>query len=281
MKGEALEFTPGHCFSRSATNHLLLGSIVEKVTEKTVPEVLTSRLFEPLGLDDTQYRDDGPPQVSDAGFDGAQPHALFGYEQLSSTASDLFRWQRALSSHEVVSERSHELIMEPVQLVGGTSSSHGYGSTMLILGEHEGIGHGGRMPGYSVHTTYYPEFELSIVLCASTSTGELDELGRMLARAVMDVPEPTIQDLPLDDDQRAKYVGTYAIGCSWLIVSEADEHLVLDYEKMLFKLRYQGRREFVAEDDHDMRVTFLHAEGRIHALALSDHGTQSIATRID
>jgi D-alanyl-D-alanine carboxypeptidase len=50
-----LEFRPGHDWSYSNTNYLLLGLIVEKATGNSLREELTTRIFEPLHLAHTTF----------------------------------------------------------------------------------------------------------------------------------------------------------------------------------------------------------------------------------
>src|ERR1700743_2204383 len=48
-----LNFKPGSRFLYSNTNFLLLGHIIERLTRKTLSEVLEERIFKPIGMTDT------------------------------------------------------------------------------------------------------------------------------------------------------------------------------------------------------------------------------------
>src|SRR6187399_770607 len=53
-----LNFDPGSRFLYSNTNFLLLGLIIERLTRKTLGEVLEARIFKPLGMTDTMLAAD-------------------------------------------------------------------------------------------------------------------------------------------------------------------------------------------------------------------------------
>ncbi|MAK62584.1 MAG: hypothetical protein CMK09_16560 [Ponticaulis sp.] len=61
IKGESATGTPGEDHAYSNTNYHLLALILEKETGEALGALLQSRIFEPLGLDDTSYNVLHPP----------------------------------------------------------------------------------------------------------------------------------------------------------------------------------------------------------------------------
>lgn len=87
--------------SYASTNYLMTGLVIEAVTGQPLSEVLEERLFEPLGMDDTELVNNRR-----AGFVG---HASGG---VVSTLGDLGRWYDALMRQGTVlsDEMGHEML---------------------------------------------------------------------------------------------------------------------------------------------------------------------------
>ena len=98
--------------SYAATNYLLAGLVIERVTGQPLSDVLDARLFEPLGLDDTELVNN-----TRQGFVGQ------GSGGVVSTLSDLAIWYDALLRGDAVlsDDMQHEL------LYGGVAFSRGTG----------------------------------------------------------------------------------------------------------------------------------------------------------
>ena len=63
-----LNFAPGEQFLYSNTGYTLLGQIVEKVSGQSLREFTTERIFTPLGMTRTHFRDDFSEIVKDQAF---------------------------------------------------------------------------------------------------------------------------------------------------------------------------------------------------------------------
>jgi len=70
-----LLFRPGHGWSYSNTNYIVLGLVVEALTGTTIGEQLTQRIFTPLRLDHTSYP--SGPSIA-----GAHAHGYVGFATL-------------------------------------------------------------------------------------------------------------------------------------------------------------------------------------------------------
>ncbi|PPK87763.1 CubicO group peptidase (beta-lactamase class C family) [Neolewinella xylanilytica] len=97
-----LNFAPGSAFRYSNTNYVLLAELVERVSGMSLDAFLRERVFEPLGMDHTQFYDDHERLI---------PHRAYGYDfaagrfkkealnnsyvgstGLFTTAADLAKW---------------------------------------------------------------------------------------------------------------------------------------------------------------------------------------------
>src|SRR5207247_2662463 len=59
-------FAPGGGYHYSNTGFILLGLVIEKITGKALGDVLSQRLFGPVGLANTYFQGSGPPPAGAA-----------------------------------------------------------------------------------------------------------------------------------------------------------------------------------------------------------------------
>ena len=57
---EPLDFAPGTRWHYTNSGYILLGAILEKVTGRPYPEVVSDGIFRPLGMKDTRHGSDAP-----------------------------------------------------------------------------------------------------------------------------------------------------------------------------------------------------------------------------
>lgn len=192
------DFAPGEGWSYSNSGYLLLGLIIEKVSQQPLAQALQLLLFDPLGLDDTRLDDLGeivPNRAqgyekapdSDVGFKNAAfiaMEAAAGAGAIRSTAADLLDWHRALLGGKVLKPESLELMIQPGRLKDGrlasiaraaspgqssrSPSDYGFG---ISIGQQNGrrtIGHGGAINGFNASLSTYPDEQITIVVLTNT-----------------------------------------------------------------------------------------------------------------
>ncbi len=179
---------PGHKFSYSNTNYVLLGMVMEKIEGKPLADILAARVMKPLGLKHTQYTTDiAMPKPFAQGYQygdedgpiywrgkGVVPHNVtntspsmwHGAGAMVSTLGDVKRLFDAIIAGELLSKSSHA---EQMNLIDGDypmGIDYRYG---LGLMSYEGvIGHNGTVPGYQVGASYDLERGITIIVLANT-----------------------------------------------------------------------------------------------------------------
>jgi CubicO group peptidase (beta-lactamase class C family) len=286
-----LEAAPGSCASYSNTNDLLLGLVLEKVSGKTVQELLQAEVFDPAGMADTRWSDEPPaahePESVEQEFagvfedqDGAPPP--FDAESLCTSALDLVRFQRALIDGTLLEHDALRLRSAPALLGGGERAPCGRGVNLTALDDLERESIGGALAGHRVHLAYYPEMDATIAVLGCGARAPVEEVEVAIARALLDVEGAEIVDLPLSKEERARHVGEYYAGCTIYWIVEDDERLVLvPPDGPARPLLHQGGERFVAEDDHELRLFFEVSGGRPVAFVLTAHGYVLRALRLD
>src|SRR5262249_23731264 len=108
----ALNFPPGHEYSYSNTGFNLLAIVVQRVSGMPLPEFTRRRLFEPLGMTHTSWRDDFTRIVKGRAiayearaqntFAQDMPFEnVYGNSSLLTTVGDLLIWNENLHTGKI------------------------------------------------------------------------------------------------------------------------------------------------------------------------------------
>jgi CubicO group peptidase (beta-lactamase class C family) len=205
-KQKALNFTPGTRWSYSNTGFNLAAIIVERVSGKTFQEFTHTRLFEPLGMAHTSWRDDYTQVVKgralayserDGVFHTDMPFEnVYGNGGLLTTVGDLLKWNEHYDSPTA----ADAAIVAEQQQAGhfNDGRTHGY-ALGLFVGTYKGLHevyHSGSTAGYSAFLTRFPDQKVSVAVLCNATTAQATQYAHQIA------------DLYLGD--RAKPVETQA-----------------------------------------------------------------------
>lgn len=224
--GAPFEFEPGDRYQYNNSGYYLLGVLIERISGASYADFLEERLFGPLELDRTHYLDNDPivpdrasgyEPAEDGGFRNDDPLSMklpYAAGSLGSSVRDLLAWQRALVLGEAVSPSAYERMTAPGELIDETEIPYGYG---LGLGREHGldkVSHGGGINGFRAQLAYYPEVELGIAVLMNSGGGRPGLLENRIARAVLGMEQPRIEEAPVDAAALERYAGTYDPGRS-------------------------------------------------------------------
>lgn len=173
----ATNFAAGTRWSYTNTGYNLAAILVARVSGQSFAAFTRTRLFEPLGMTRTSWRDDHRTvvqgravayQASDGGFKTAMPFEdAHGNGGLLTTVGDLLIWARHLQRASVDKGSSWLLtLQQPISFSGQRGAGYGLG---LELGARRGlrqVDHSGSTAGYQAHLATYPEQRIAVaVLC--------------------------------------------------------------------------------------------------------------------
>ncbi|HVU11807.1 MAG TPA: serine hydrolase domain-containing protein [Phototrophicaceae bacterium] len=166
-----LDFQPGTSWRYSNSGYDVLGLIIEKVSGETYPTFVKNHIFKPLGMSDTVYnfstdivlhRAQGytTPTTLGEPFDTSVLYAAGG---LYSTTDDLYKWDQALFSGKVVSQKSlDDLIANAVPL--SKDNTYGYGLYISQIDGHQEIGHNGGISGFTSDMEYLSDVDFTVIM---------------------------------------------------------------------------------------------------------------------
>ena len=201
----ALNFEPGHEYSYSNTGYNLLAVVVDRVSGMPFAEFSRERIFEPLGMSDTQWRDDYRrlvPRRSTAysaaedGFLINRPiEYVHGNGGILSTVGDLQTWNAALTDGRLGGEEFVRMMHDRATLNDGRTISYAGGLQLRDFAGVPSITHTGSTAGYRGFIGRYPDQQLSVAILCNVGNANPGALGGQVARvflgdaAVAD-PEP-------------------------------------------------------------------------------------------
>ncbi|HEY2414845.1 MAG TPA: serine hydrolase domain-containing protein [Pirellulaceae bacterium] len=177
--GSKLDFEPGSRYSYSNTGYILLGGIVEKVTGEKFGDFLQQRILSPLGMKHSRFGSpDGLPSPARGynGFALGQPEPAIpegpGWIEaaggLWASASDLLRWDLALTSGKILKPESYELMIKPRQLLTGKLSHYGCGLQIDLQNDDLILRHGGGVSGFVSSNAFIPRPKFGLVVLSNT-----------------------------------------------------------------------------------------------------------------
>jgi CubicO group peptidase (beta-lactamase class C family) len=173
---KALNFTPGTEYSYSNTGYNLAAIIVARVSGMSFADFSRERIFKPLGMTRTSWRDDYTRIVKHraiayaAQADGYHEDMPFenvhGNGGLLTTVGDLLRWNENFVSPLVGDAAFVAEQQTPGRFNDGRAHSYAFG---LTVGEYRGlreVSHSGSTAGYRAFLTRFPAQHVSVaVLC--------------------------------------------------------------------------------------------------------------------
>jgi CubicO group peptidase (beta-lactamase class C family) len=159
-----LAFEPGSRFLYSNPGYYIAAAVVEKITGKKFAEVLKERIFDPLEMTDSGFYDYYTilPKLASAyeywnfrysHSEYWNPTSTVGAGGIYSTVDDLFKWDRALYTSQLLPRKYIDLMLQPHTPLRGTSS-YGYG---WVVGQQQVPGRAESVP-FVMHTGAHPGF---------------------------------------------------------------------------------------------------------------------------
>ncbi len=271
IAGDSLDFAPGAAYSYTNSGYYLLGLLIEERTGRSYAEALRARLFEPLGLTDTQYCPDAPDGPTHAQGYRPSPFARspqpasaismtqpFAAGALCSSVRDLLAWMAALQTGAVLSDALYEAMRTPTITTAGDMVRYGYGLQATERFGRAYIGHGGGINGFAAQWGHFPEEGWTLVVLANTEGTAAFQVEEAIARLLLNAaPATQPMDLGLSAEERRPYEGTYAIGPLNIRVFSHEEVLWAQGDgQPAFRLMAQGGGVFLAHADPSIRLVF-------------------------
>jgi CubicO group peptidase (beta-lactamase class C family) len=169
-----VEFAPGDDYSYSNSGYMILGLVIEKVTEGPYGVFLKEHIFDPLEMKNTivadptdliKNRASGYTAGGDAGLKNAEYENLFvlrGAGGICSTVEDLYLWDRALYTDKLLDQES----LEKAYILP-EGRRYGYGWVISKRFGHNMIWHDGSTAGFQSYFARFPDDDACIIILSN------------------------------------------------------------------------------------------------------------------
>ena len=192
----ALNFPPGTKWDYSNSGFFLLSIVVQRVTGKNLAEFAKERIFTPLGMTNTHFRNDhnailpgralGYSPLEKGGFrNDMSSWDQLGDGAVQSSVEELVKWDRNFYTPTVGGQALLDRLQEPGTLSNG--KPHGYGRG-LFLDTYRGVRrvqHGGAWAGYRAMLMRFPEQRTSFAVLCNVGSANTSKLAEGAADVVL------------------------------------------------------------------------------------------------
>jgi CubicO group peptidase (beta-lactamase class C family) len=291
-KQKALNFTPGDHYSYSNTGYNLSAMIIARVSGMPFSEFEKQRIFTPLGMTRTSWRDDHTRIVKgraiayseeDDGYHIEMPFEnVHGNGGLLTTVGDLLKWNENFVKPVVGDASIVSAMATTGKFNDGKPQDYALG---LMIGELRGvknINHSGSTAGYRAHLNRFPEARTSVAVLCNGSNGDASRSANRVSEIYLaDRLKPataarpaTPPPAPMNPPPSAAQLGALA-GSYWSEEAETTLMAAVEEGALVLKRRPDAVIKLTAIGPDKFRgsigtVTFIRsASGAVESLSVN------------
>jgi CubicO group peptidase (beta-lactamase class C family) len=201
-----LNFDPGEDYLYSNTGYVVAVAVLERVSGQTLQQFSQARIFGPLGMRDTRWREDhrvivqgrasaygGSPA---AGFENEHPFTrVFGSGGLLTTVDDFLKWSDAFQRGTGSWGAVRDSLSAVIRLNEGTAITYGLGVTTDEWRGVRRVSHTGSTGGYRAALYRFPQQQVSVALLCNIGAANPAALATAVATIVLgDALAPVVAD---------------------------------------------------------------------------------------
>lgn len=212
-----LNFEPGAEFAYSNTGYALAASLVERLTGQTLGAFTAERIFAPLGMTDTLFRESSLAVIprfaygylaeGDALIRADTEECAVGDGGIATSLADLAPWFGFLHDGRVLGVDIRDALLQPGVLNDGVENAYARGLYHVQIAGRATFGHAGGAPGYRTQLLFVPGEDLGVAVL--TNNGALDPVtlsARVLEQA-LGAPHTDVPASLVDSDAAAAMAG--------------------------------------------------------------------------
>ncbi len=196
-------FAPGERYQYCNTGYVLLGSVAESASGRDFIEFCIERIFSPTGMSSTAIRtleEKAAAENFAKGYLFVKEKERFiaadsfpssnyivwlgnrkGPGRVSSVATDLLRWDRALYGNSLISQQTLADAFTPYKLSNDSISNYGFGWN---LHSHRTLGrkiwHTGSNPGYATRIVRFVDADKTYIILSNNAYPQITDLDKAL-----------------------------------------------------------------------------------------------------
>jgi CubicO group peptidase (beta-lactamase class C family) len=193
---KGLNFQPGEEFLYSNTGYVLLSIVVRRASTMPLREFALERIFKPLGMTHTEFRDDHTALIQQRAV-GYQPVGstyrisqpefdVIGDGGMYSTVEDLVKWDANFETGWVGDRDGIAQLESPGTLNGGQKIPYALGQAIGTFHGLRTFSHGGAYGGYRSTLTRFPDKGMSVITLCNTAAAP-STLAEQVARVYLGI----------------------------------------------------------------------------------------------
>jgi CubicO group peptidase (beta-lactamase class C family) len=216
-----LNFEPGTRWSYSNTGYNLAAILVSRVSAMSFADFTRARIFEPLGMKDTSWRDDHTRIVKRRAIAYGEQKAVFstlmpfenvhGNGGLLTTVGDLLKWNANFANPVVGDARFVADMERRTRFNDGREHEYALGLYVDTYRGRREVDHSGGTAGYVAHLSRYPEHGVSVAVMCNVTSGNATNSAKAIADLLL--PPGRAADSPasepLNAEEGPRYAGLY------------------------------------------------------------------------
>ncbi|MGV3509320.1 MAG: serine hydrolase domain-containing protein [Sphingobacteriaceae bacterium] len=210
-----VDFEPNEKASYSNSNYIILGYMIEKITNQPYSKNITNRITSKIGLTNTYYGDKintsnneshsyrfANNWIKSSETDMSIPGGAGG---IVSTPTDLTKFIEALFSQKLISKNS---LLQMKAITDG----YGMGMFQYPFNTKKAYGHNGGIDGFASSLAYFPEDSLAIAYCSNGLAYSINDIliGALSIVFGKDYSLPTFSATTFKPESLDKYLGVYS-----------------------------------------------------------------------
>ncbi len=186
-----LDFDPGTKWQYSNTNYVIAGVIVEKASGMPLLELLSAKVFTPLGMksviniDQEKLGETDPTGYLRYALGPLRPSPkegkgwLFAAGELAMPAQDLARWDISIMDQKLLKPSSYRDFETEVLTRNGLGTHYALGLSVGSDGGHRFLSHGGEVSGFTAENIVFPDERVAVaVLTNQDAAGAAGQIAR-------------------------------------------------------------------------------------------------------
>ncbi|MDB5210948.1 MAG: serine hydrolase, partial [Sediminibacterium sp.] len=229
-----LDFDPGTQYAYCNSGYMLLGLIIEKITNGSYEQAVRKMILTPL-------------RMTHSGFDFAGLHntdKAMGYTKYSSTTKefttpwdstatysagalyssveDLYKWHEGIQNHKVYSAASLEKATTPFL------QGYGLGCWIDTVYGKRVVSHGGNILGFTAYFGRIQEEDICIIILNNIFNHQIETIGQSILAIMFNKPYSYFDEIKLSEAELEKYTGNYDVNKNYQVaITSETTHLFI------------------------------------------------------
>ena len=191
---QPLEFKPGSRFEYNELNFTILSHVIERVSGRSSRNYIETHVFDPARMTETGYRAAEKPRASvgkanirDGASGTGTAESPLRHEAVYSTLEDIYRWNRALSKGEIISQASVLEMFTPYR------DGHGLGWKINREFDRRLALQNGVSGEMSVSVRLYPDDDVLVILVGRGIQVDATRFTHDLAAIALGMDHPPVE----------------------------------------------------------------------------------------